>query len=182
VAPQIHWHRTQDVEKDTVALVVFVYARILYELAELNETRVARQVIEYLENRFCQPLLTDQDSGRRPRLSLGKLRLVNEVATPPTRTYQADWYELRDGGSRLDFKGSLGEEKFYLPAAFMVILQHCLDTLGEEPLKLLARGLSRLHAYYRFRRDFWDGSTLTSGPAFALGSEAIRPEEASPEV
>jgi hypothetical protein len=182
VAPHIFWHRTQDQESDTVALVVFVYARILYELAELNETRVARQVIEYLEKRFCQPLVADKGARKRPKLSLGKLRLVNDIAVPPARTYQVDFYELRDGGSRLDFKGSLGEEKFYLPATFMVILQYCLNTLGEEPLMNLARGLSRLHTYYRFRRDFWDGSTLTSGPAFALGTEEIKAEEAAPEV
>jgi hypothetical protein len=98
------------------------------------------------------------------------------------RTYQAELYEFKGGGYRLEFQGSLGKEGFYLPGAFLALLQSCLDNLGDDALRRLARGLMRLHLYYRYRRDFWDGGSLTSGPLFALGTEEIRPEEATPEV
>jgi len=37
--------------------------------------------------------------------------------------------------------------------------------------------LDRLHLYYRYRRDFWEGTSLSTGPAFALSAEELRPEE-----
>lgn len=182
VTPNIYWHQSQNPEGDIVPLAVCLYARILYELAELNETRVARQVIEYLEKAFCNPLLQEDGAAKKPRLSLGKLHLVTESALPAERSYQAEFYQYQAGGYRLDFQGAIGKESYYLPAAFLALLQSCLENLGEETLKQLARGIARLHAYYRYRRDFWDGAALAAGPAFALGREIIKPEEATPEV
>ncbi len=181
LTPFIFWHRSQDPEKDTIPLVVFSYARILYELSELNEVRVARELIGFLD-RVCQRVLAKGGPPRRVRLPLGKLRLIDDPGLPAVRTYQLEFYELQGSGFRLEYRGSLGKEGFYLPGAFLALLQSCLDHLGDEPLAQLFRGLSRLHDYYRYRRDFWDGGTLTSGPAFALGSEEIRPEETVPDV
>ena len=45
VTPQITWLSSNSPEADTVPLILLVYARILYELAELNEGRVARELI-----------------------------------------------------------------------------------------------------------------------------------------
>ncbi len=45
--------------------------------------------------------------------------------------------------------------------------------LQENRLEQLARRLSRLNQYYRYKRDFWNSVTLTEGPTFALGSETI---------
>jgi hypothetical protein len=182
VTPHIYWHHSQDPEGETIPLVTFFYARILYELAELNETRVARQVIDYLEKKFCKPLQPGGDHFKRPRLSLGKLRLVEEPEGEPVRSYQAEFFQFQGSGCRLEFQGALGKESFYLPAAFLALLQSCLDHLGDEVIRQLARALERLHAYYRFRRDFWEGTALAAGPVFALGTEEIKPEEATPEV
>jgi hypothetical protein len=113
---------------------------------------------------------------------LGQLQLTEASEQPALRTYQVELYEFQGGGYRLEFQGSLGKEGFYLPGAFLVLLQSCLDSLGDGSLRQLARGVVRLHLYYRYRRDFWDGGALTSGPLFALGTEEIRPEEATPEV
>jgi hypothetical protein len=63
----------------------------------------------------------------------------------------------------------------------LVFLQQCLDQLEDENLRRLAKSLSRLHDYYRYRRDFWDSTALSAGPAFALGAEELHPEEKSPE-
>jgi hypothetical protein len=182
VTPQISWLRSTAPEDDTIPLILMVYARILYELAELNELRVARELILFLEQ-VCDRVLNSDGPPRRPRLPLGQLKLVAQTSlTPPERSYQADLYEFREGGYRLDFEGSLGKEGFYLPGAFLALLQSCLNELGDDALRRLARGLIRLHLYYRYRRDFWDGGALTAGPLFALGAEEIRPEEATPEV
>jgi hypothetical protein len=181
VAPHIYWFHSQDPESDTVPLVVFVYARILYELAELNETRVARELIEFLEQ-VCDRVQAKAGSSKRPRLPLGKLRLVAEPTAASVRSYQADFYQLQTGGYRLEYQGALGKESFFLPAAFLALLQSCLDSLGDGPLTQLARALGRLHAYYRYRRDFWDGGALAGGPVFALGTEELKPEEVTPEV
>ena len=105
------------------------------------------------------------------------MRLVADPGQPAVRTYQLEFYELPGGAHRLEYRGSLGKEGFYLPGAFLALLQSCLDHLGDEALRRLAQGLNRLHDYYRYRRDFWDGGALASGPAFALGTEEIRPEE-----
>jgi len=176
VTPYIFWHRSQDPEADTVDLLIFVYARILYELAELNEVRVARELMAFL-NQVCERLLTGEGPLRRLRLPLGELRLTTEPQAPAVRTYQAEFYQLKDGNCRLEFHGSLGKESFYLPGAFLTLLQSCLDNLGDEALTRLARSVGRLHDYYRLRRDFWDGGALAAAPVFALGAEELRPEE-----
>jgi hypothetical protein len=182
VAPQISWLCSTAPEDDTIPLILMVYARILYELAELNELRVARELIRFLEQ-VCDRVLNSDGPPRRPRLPLGQLQLAAQTSLHPAeRSYQAELYEFREGGYRLDFQGSLGKEGFYLPGAFLALLQSCLNELGDEALRHLVRGLIRLHLYYRYRRDFWDGGALTAGPLFALGTEDIRPEEATPEV
>jgi hypothetical protein len=181
VTPHIFWLRSQDPDGDTVPLILLVYARILYELAELNELRVARELMRFLDQ-VCARVLDGDGSPRRPRLPLGQLQLTDEPGEEAVRTYQAELYELKAGGYRLDFQGSLGKEGFYLPGAFLALLQSCLDNLGDETLRRLARGLGRLHVYYHYRRDFWESGALTSAPLFALGTEEIWPEEATPEV
>ncbi len=179
VSPQIFWHQRQDPPGDTVALVVLLYARILYELGELNETRVARELIAFVSQ---VSELVQTSRTPKPRLPLGQLKLVAESEESPERTYQADFYQLQAGGHRLEFQAALGKESFYLPAAFLALLQSCLDRLEEEPRRQLAGALSRLHTYYRYRRDFWDSGALFAGPVFALGTEEIKLEEASLEV
>ena len=181
VTPHVFWHHSQDQENDTIPLVVYSYARILYELSELNEGRVARELIGFLDQ-VCRRVLISEGPPRRPRLNLGTIRLVADPAQPAVRSYRVEFFELPDGSYRLEYQGSLGKEGFYLPGGFLALLQFCLDHLKDDPLKRLARSLSRLHDYYRFRRDFWEGGALTSGPAFALGNEEMRPEEAVPEV
>lgn len=181
VTPQVSWLASPDPEADTVPLLLLVYARILYELAELNEVRVARELIRFLDQ-VCERITSTEGPPRRPRLPLGQLRLATETGRPPVRSYQADFYEFQNGGYRLEFHGSLGKESFYLPGAFLALLQSCLDNLQDEALRRLARGLERLHLYYRYRRDFWDGGALIAGPVFALGTQEIGPEEVTPEV
>jgi hypothetical protein len=181
VTPHIIWVSSSAPEADTIPLVLLLYARILYELAELNELRVARELIRFLEQ-VCERVLNSDGPPRRPRLPLGQLKLVAEPGQPALRSYQAEFYEHQDGAYHLDFRGSLGKEGFYLPGAFLVLLQSCLDHLGDEALRRLAQGLVRLHLYYRYRRDFWEGGVLTAGPIFALGTEEIKPDEATPEV
>ena len=181
VTPYIFWHRSQDPEADTVDLLIFVYARILYELAELNEVRVARELMAFL-SQVCERLLSGEGPLKKLRLPLGELRLTTEPAAPAVRTYQAEFYQLQDGNYRLEFHGSLGKESFFLPGAFLTLLQACLDNLGDEPLRRLARAVGRLHDYYRLRRDFWDGGALMAAPLFALGTEELRPEDTVPEA
>lgn len=181
VTPHIFWHRSQEPEQDTIPLVLFSYARILYELAELNEVRVARELIGFLDQ-VCKRVRTEDGPPRRPRLPLGKLRLIKDPGLPAVRTYQVEFYALPGGGHRLEYRGSIGKEGFYLPGAFLALLQACLDHLGDEALMQLARSLGRLHDYYRLRRDFWEGGSLISGPAYALGKEEIKPDEALPET
>jgi len=181
VTPHIIWLNSDAPEADTIPLILLVYARILYELAELNELRTARELIRFLEQ-VCERVLNSDGPPRRPTLPLGELKLVKEPGLPAVRFYRAEFYEHQGGTYRLDFRGSIGKEGFYLPGAFLALLQSCLDHLGDEALRCLARGLVRLHLYYRYRRDFWEGGALMSGPVFALGTEEIRPEEAAPEV
>ena len=181
VTPQILWLSSNSPEADTIPLILLVYARILYELAELNEGRVARELIRFLDQ-VCDRVLEGDGPPQRPRLPLGQLTLAAEPGQPAVKSYRAEFYELEAGGFRLDFQGSLGREGFYLPGAFLALLQSCLDRLGDEALRRLIRGLERLHLYYRYRRDFWEGGALTSGPVFALGTEEIRPEATPPEV
>jgi hypothetical protein len=158
--------------------MVLLYAQILYELAELNKVQVARQLMEFVEQ-VCQRLtVPGEEPLRRLRLPLGQLQYCPEAPmAPAVRTYQAEFYQLQGGNYRLDFRGSLGKEELYLPGAYLTLLQFCLNELGDEPIRNLVQGLGRLHLYYRYRRDFWEGSSLSAGPAFALGSEELRPEE-----
>ena len=151
-------------------------------VTELSDFLVKLTKVKPWLIRHDEPPLTQGGPPRRPRLPLGQLQLTAEPGRPATRTYQADLYEFKGGGYRLEFQGNLGKEGFFLPGAFLVLLQSCLDNLGDDALRRLARGLVRLHLYYRYRRDFWDGGALISGPLFALGTEEIRPEEATPEV
>jgi hypothetical protein len=181
VSPHIFWLSSRAHEDDTVPLLLMVYARILYELAELNELRVARELIRFLEQ-VCDRVLNSDGPPRRPRLPLGQLKLVAEANQPAERSYRAELYEFQEGGYRLDFQGNLGKESFYLPGAFLALLQFCLDQLGDDALRRLVRGLARLHLYYRYRRDFWDGGALSAGPVFALGTQEINLAEDTPEV
>ncbi len=181
VTPHVDWLRSHDPTADIIPLIIFFYARILFELAEMNEVRVARELIDFLEQ-VCQRVLANEGTPRRMRLPLGELRLASDSGVPALRTYQADFYELQGGSYRLEYQGSLGKESFYLPGAFLALLQFCLDKLEDAPLRQLARALERLHAYYRLRRDFWDSGALIAGPVFALGYEELRPEEAEPGV
>jgi hypothetical protein len=181
VTPQISWLSSDSPEADTVPLVLLVYARILYELAELNEGRVARELIRFLDQ-VCERVQDGDGPPRRPRLPLGQLTLEADPGQPAVRSYQAEFYEFKVGGYRLDFQGSLGKEAFYLPGAFLALLQSCLDSLSDDALRRLIRGLARLHLYYRYRRDFWEGGALTGGPVFALGTEEIKPDAATPEL
>jgi len=181
VTPQILWLSSNAPEADTVPLILLVYARILYELAELNEGRVARELIRFLDQ-VCDRVLDSDGPPRRLRLPLGQLKLGTDPGQPAAKSYQAEFFEFAGGGFRLDFQGSIGKEGFYLPGAFLALLQSCLNHLGDDALRRLTRGLVRLHLYYRYRRDFWEGGSLTAGPAFALGTEESRPEAATPEV
>ncbi len=181
VTPHIYWLRSREPNADTIPLIIYFYARILFELAEMNEVRVARELINFLEQ-VCQRVAASDGPPRRPRLPLGEIRLAKEPDSPVVRTYQAEFYEFQGGSYRLEYRGSIGKESFYLPGAFLALMQFCLDKLEDEALRQLARALGRLHAYYRLRRDFWDSGALIAGPAFALGQEEIRPEEMEPEV
>ena len=181
VKPSIYWHHSRDQEGDTVPLVLYFYARVLFELAELNEVRVARELMGFV-TQVCDLVGADETQPSRIRLPLGDLDLIGEIAEEPSRSYRAEFFQLQDGHFRLEFQGSIGKESFYLPGAFLVLLQSCLFNLGDDPLKLLARSMSRLHAYYRYRRDFWESGSLSAGPVFALGQEELRPGETTPEV
>jgi hypothetical protein len=180
-APQVFWHQSQNQEHDTVVLGLFLYARILYELAELNETRVAKELMAFMD-KVRDLVGSEEEAPKRPQLPLGAVHLGPAPnMEPPLRRYQADFYELQDGSARLDFQASIGKEGFYLPAMFLAFLQSSINDLPDKGLNQLVSGLGRLHTYYRYRKDFWDGSALTAGPAFALGKEEIATEEAAPE-
>jgi len=180
-APVLVWHDGAGQDHDPVTLAIFLYARILYELAELNETRVAKELMAFL-SQVVERMSTEEGPPNRISLPMGELRLEEApTGEPASRGYQADFYRLRDGQHRLDFKGSLGKEGVYLPATYVVFLQYCLDSLEDEALRRLTVSLGRLHSYYKFRRDFWDNVALAAGPAFALGKEELRPEEVEME-
>jgi hypothetical protein len=174
---RVNWHDTLPPDRDTVTLAIFFYARILFELAELNETRVANELITFL-SQVVELVLTDDGPPNRPRLPMGELTLQEEVLPePPSRSYRADFFHQEDGQYRLDFKGSLGKEGVYLPATYVVFLQECINDLDDEALRRLTHSLGRLHDYYKFRKDFWDSAALTAGPLFALGTAQLAPEE-----
>jgi hypothetical protein len=173
--PLIFWHRSQDPENDTVPLVIHLYARILFELAELNEVRVARELMNFV-GQVCERLAAAEGAPVRVRLPLGELSLTLEASEPALRSYRSEFFQYQDGNFRLEFQGSIGKENFYLPGAFLVLLQSCVDNLGDTCLRSLARGLARLHEYYRYRRDFWESSALAAGPVYALGNKELSKE------
>ncbi len=172
VVPQVAWPLGQPRPEDWIRCALFYYAHIMFELAELNETRVARELLDFV-NRVGQRLLNLQGEPDKISIPLGKLRLGREVSQPSQRTYQAALYSGRQGSYRLEFNGMLGKEKFYLPASFLVLLQHVIDSLPPAYLEHLARSLLRLHQYYRYKRDFWDSAALTEGPRLAMSTETI---------
>jgi|WetSurMetagenome_2_1015567.scaffolds.fasta_scaffold10845_2 hypothetical protein len=179
---RLDWSDTAGPERDTVSLAIFLYARILFELAEINETRVANELIAFL-SQVVDLVLTGEGPPNRPRLPMGELNLQEgEAAGHPNRSYRADFFRQADGQYRIDFKGSLGKEGVYLPATYVVFLQECINQLDDEALRHLARSLGRLHDYYRFRKDFWESTALAAGPTFALGTMQLAPEEMELEV
>ncbi|MEJ2672549.1 MAG: hypothetical protein P8168_10195 [Deltaproteobacteria bacterium] len=102
VSPHIFWLSSQDPDGDTVPLILLFYARILYELAELNELRVARELIGFLDQ-VCGRVLDSDGPPRRPLLPLGQLQMTEEPGRPPLRTYPAELYEFQTAGcSRWD--------------------------------------------------------------------------------
>jgi len=178
---RVDWRDTAAPERDTVSLAVYLYARILFELAEINETRVANELIAFL-SQVVDLVLAGEGLPHRPRLPMGELSLQEgEAAGRPSRTYRADFFRQADGQHRMDLKGSLGKEGVYLPATYVVFLQECINELDDESLRHLAQSLGRLHDYYKFRKDFWEGTALSAGPLFALGTVPLVPEEVETE-
>jgi hypothetical protein len=171
------WQDGLKIEHDAVSVAIFLYARILFELAELNETRVANELMAFL-TQVVGLVLTEEGAPNRPRLPLGELTLPAETPPEsPNRSYRGDFFQQQDGQYLMDFKGSLGKEGVYLPATYVVFLQDCINNLDDESLRRLAQSLARLHEYYKFRKDFWDGSALAAGPAFALSTSPLGPED-----
>ncbi len=172
VVPEVEWFLGHPTSEDWCRCVVYYYARIMFELAELNETRVARELLDFV-NRLATRLMKPPTDGDKITLPLGKLRLGARVDQPCQRTYQAALYASHQGGHRLDFNGMLGKEKFYLPASFLVLLQHAINNMAPQDLPRLGQVLTRLHLYYQYKRDFWDSAALLEGPRLALGTETI---------
>jgi hypothetical protein len=173
----VDWLDSPKTEHDTVHLAIFLYARILFELAELNETRVAKELMAFL-SQVMDLVLSGEGPPNRPRLPLGELTLPEEAPLEsPRRSYRADFFQQNDGQYRMDFRGSLGKEGVYLPATYVVFLQDCINGLDDEALRRLGQSLTRLHDYYKLRKDFWDGTALSAGPVFALGTVKLSPEE-----
>ena len=178
---RVNWQDTLPQDRDTVTLAIFFYARILFELAELNETRVANELITFL-SQVVDLVHTDDGPPNRPRLPMGELTIQEEdLSEPPNRSYRADFFHQEDSQYRLDFKGSLGKEGVYLPATYVVFLQECINDLDDEALHRLAQSLGRLHDYYKLRKDFWESAALTAGPVFALSTVQLAPEEVEAE-
>jgi hypothetical protein len=170
------WHDSGAQERDLVGLAIFLYARILYELAEINETRVAKELMAFL-SQVADLVINEAKDPNRPRLPLGELTLPEQAPPePPSRSYAADFFQQKDGQFRVSFQGSLGKEGVYLPTAFVVFLQYCINRLPDEGLERLAQNLGRLHEYYKLRKDFWDSTAVTTAPVFALGTEKLGPE------
>lgn len=170
------WHNSGPQERDLVPLAIFLYARILYELAEINETRVAKELMGFL-SRVADLVVTETGEPTRPRLPLGEMTLPAEAPPePPSRSYSADFFQQKDGQLRVNFQGSLGKEGVYLPSVFVVFLQYCINWLPDDDLPRLAQGLGRLHEYYKFRKDFWDSGSVHTAPEFALSGKKLSPE------
>jgi hypothetical protein len=172
VVPQIEWHVGQMGADDWIRLMLFYYARIIFELAELNETRVARELLQFV-SQISGRLAKPAKSSGKMQIPLGKLRLGQELSKPGNRIYQASLFASSRGTFRLEFEGMIGKEKFYLPVSFLALLQYGILHLQEDHLKQLAQRLVRLNQYYRYKRDFWNSAALTEGPSFALGNETI---------
>jgi hypothetical protein len=179
VVPRMEWNAGQMGDDDWIRFILFYYARIMFELAELNETRVARELMNFvaqISGRLADPTKT---SGKI-RIPLGKLRFGQDISQPSNRIYQAALYAKKSGSYRLEFESMIGKEKFYLPASLLVLLQSGIMTIQEDHLEQLARRLVRLNQYYRYKRDFWNSAAVTEGPSFAMGNETIT--ESNPEL
>jgi hypothetical protein len=175
---RVEWHDNSSQERDLVSVAIFFYARILFELAELNETRVAHELIAFL-TQVVDLMLTGEEPPNRPRLPMGELTLQAESSGEiPSRVYKADFFLQQDGQYRMEFNGSLGKEGVYLPATYVVFLQDCINGMEDGALHRLAQSLERLHEYYKVRKDFWEGAALSAAPLFALSKISLVPEEA----
>jgi hypothetical protein len=172
VVPQIEWYVGQMGDDDWIRLILFYYARIIFDLAELNETRVARELMHFV-SQISSRLANPAKAPSKMKIPLGKLRLGQELSQPSNRIYQASLFARSSGAFRLELESMIGKEKFYLPASFLVLLQYGIIHIRENHLEQLARGLTRLNQYYRYKRDFWNSAALTEGPSFALGNETI---------
>jgi hypothetical protein len=179
VVPLMEWNTGQIGDDDWIRFILFYYARIMFELAELNETRVARELMNFVAQ-ISDRLANPAKSSARMQIPLGKLRLGQDLSQPSSRIYQATLYAKRNGSHRLEFVSMIGKEKFYLPASFLVLLQFGIMNINEDNQAQLARGLARLNQYYRYKRDFWNSAALTEGPSFALGNETLT--QPDPEV
>ncbi len=171
VSPHLAWLKSQDPGRDTVKFIIYYYARILFELAELNETRVANELIDFIK-RIAGRLASNGSAGKL-QIPLGKLRFSMEPGEPAKRVYEALFFEKQHGRHRLEFTNVIGKENFFLPASLLACLQLAINILTVEQLAFLATSLERLHQYYRYRRDYWEGTSLVEGPSFALGHETI---------
>lgn len=176
VVPLVDWRLKPVQERDWLQLLLFFYARIVFELAELNENRVARELMDYVKQ-IGQRLA---EQGSLIQIPLGKLRFGQELRQASLRTYKGRLLANRKGDCRLELEGAIGKEKFYLPASFLALLQLGINSLSEGGRMELANRLERLHRYYRFKRDFWDSRAVVAGPLYALGNEKLG--EVEPEI
>lgn len=177
--PHIEWHAGKMKDDDWIRLVVFYYAHVMFELAELNETRVARELMNFV-TRISDRISNSAKTSGRIKIPLGKIRVGQEISQPGNRIYQAALFAKKSGAGRMEFAGVIGKEKFFLPASFLVLLQSAIFQIQEGRLEELSRRLTRLNQYYRYKRDFWNSVVLTEGPAFALGNEPV--SDPDPEV
>ena len=176
VVPRVEWRHGQGQTQDWLKLLLFFYARIIFELAELNENRVARELMDFVEQ-ISRRL---QAGGPPLQIPLGKLQFTQELGQPSHRLYQARLLAKKKGDPHLELEGAFGKEKFYLPASFLALLQLALLNLDDAGRLRLAQCLGRLHDYYRFKRDFWDSQALQAGPLFAIGQGKLG--EPEPEI
>ena len=124
----------------------------MFELAELNETRVARELMNFvsqISDRMANPV-----KNGRIRIPTGKLRLGSNFPNRALKIYQAILYSRRNGTYRLEFEGMIGKEKFYLPANFLMLLQYGILHIQGNHLEQLAQRLNRLREYYRYKKIF----------------------------
>jgi hypothetical protein len=106
----VEWRDAAPADRDLVPLAIFFYARILYELAELNETRVANELITFL-SQVVDLVLAGEDAPHRPRLPLGELQLqTEETPEPPSRSYRADLFSCRTASAGWIFPAAWGRK------------------------------------------------------------------------